>query len=389
MHFATSALQTFLADWNPSTQVSVADLYVFTFATGEVLYYSGFQTPLIAPPPGGSGGMNTSAATASGNVLTFSTGVQSWVQAGQYVLDGTTSGVIPPNTKVMSISTTTITLSNNVTGGGVGSGDLIQFYGVFALGPRFGRSKTKTQIGPQIDELEIEVYVSDTDTLGTASGGTLTWQEALHGRFFDGAYVSLWRAYLTPPNTVIGTITWFYGRVGECQVGRIKNIIRVKSLLDLLTVQMPHRLFQASCTFQFGQPGTGLCGYDRVNGLNALGASTGIGAVPITCQAGSNQNLIMTNFTPSPLSAYNNGTIIGTSGLNNGFSRTIGMLANPDIFFLFPWLFPVVAGTDTFTLLPGCDHTYNTCDTVFNNAFTGGANRYGGFPYIPPPETAI
>jgi hypothetical protein len=384
VRLATVSLQNFLADWNGSTPAAVADLYVFTFQTGEVFYYSGFQTPLIAPPPGGGNG-STSSATASGNVLHFSS-IPSWIQVGQYVQDQTTPGAIPDNTTIISISTVglTVTLSNNVTGGGVGSGDVIAFWGVFPLGPRFGRTKTKTQIGPQIDELEIDVYAGQDDTLGTNSGGTLTWQEALHYRFFDGAYCELQRAFITPPNTVIGTVTWFYGRVGDVQIGRTKNIIRVKSLLDLLTVQMPGRLFQAACGFKFGEPGVGMCGYDRVNGLNALGVSTGIGAVSITCQAGSTQNVIKTTFTPSPLSVYNNGTIIGTSGLNNGFSRTIGMLVNPDIFFLLPWIFPVVAGTDTFQLLPGCDHTFNTCQNTFQNNL-----RYGGMPYIPPPETAI
>jgi hypothetical protein len=34
--------------------------------------------------------------------------------------------------------------------------------------------------------------------------------------------------------------------------------------------------------------------------------------------------------------------------------------------------------------LPGCDRTLATCTNVFNNA----AN-FGGFPFIPTPETAV
>jgi hypothetical protein len=39
---------------------------------------------------------------------------------------------------------------------------------------------------------------------------------------------------------------------------------------------------------------------------------------------------------------------------------------------------------DQFKLLPGCDRTLSTCTNVFNNAI-----HFGGFPYIPTPETAI
>jgi hypothetical protein len=49
---------------------------------------------------------------------------------------------------------------------------------------------------------------------------------------------------------------------------------------------------------------------------------------------------------------------------------------------LKPWLSPVSVG-DMFQLLPGCDHTTQTCQTVLQNIA-----RYGGFPYVPPPESA-
>jgi hypothetical protein len=43
-----------------------------------------------------------------------------------------------------------------------------------------------------------------------------------------------------------------------------------------------------------------------------------------------------------------------------------------------------VAIGDTFRFLPGCDHTAASCQSTFNNL-----SRYGGFPYIPPRETAV
>jgi hypothetical protein len=218
-------------------------------------------------------------------------------------------------------------------------------------------------------------------------GGTLTWQAALQAGLFDGGWCRVWRAYLSSGN-VVGTISRFFGRVGDVEIGRTKTVIHVNSLTDLLTAQMPRRLFQAACTHIFGEPGTGMCGYDRVNGTNAVGAATGIGAQTITCDVTSTQSVIFTDFVPSPSTAYDNGSIIGLSGQNAGYTRTIGQLdssiAPSGVFYLKPWIFPVAAGTDTFQLLPGCDHTLTTCSGTFQNQL-----RFGGFPDIPPPEAAV
>jgi len=70
------------------------------------------------------GPINTSAATASGNTLTFSS-VPAWVYPGLSVTDQTTAGVIPGGTTVSSKTATTVVMSASVTGGGVLNGDAI------------------------------------------------------------------------------------------------------------------------------------------------------------------------------------------------------------------------------------------------------------------------
>jgi len=146
---------------------------------------------------------------------------------------------------------------------------------------------------------------------------------------------------------------------------------------------MPRRLYQASCGWVFGAPG---CDYDRVGGNNADGSSTGIGRVDLVAKTGSDQNHLVYDagaWTPSPADIYDNGTIVMTSGQNNGYMRTAGMVTGGTIYFLKPFIFPVLPEADTFYLLPGCNHTQSRCQD-FNNS-----NRFGGFPYIPPPETAV
>jgi hypothetical protein len=252
----------------------------------------------------------------------------------------------------------------------------------FALGPRFGRSKITTRIGIEPTELQIELHAAADDLVGN-----FPLAEAVRLGLLDGATVELDRLFAPPQpsgsgalDTSLGVLLWFYGRVAECEVGRSAISLRVKSLLNLLALQqMPRRLYQASCGHVFGDA---MCGYDRTAGENAAGAPTGIGAVTIAAQSGSTQAQIVTTFSPSPAAAYDQGTMSCLSGANAGAGRTISSIAGGIVYQLQPWLSSVAVG-DTFQLLPGCDHTTATCNTTFQNLA-----RFGGFPYIPPPEAA-
>lgn len=316
MRPCSAALAAYLA---ANDTVVIADLYTFALASGEVLRYSGWTTPLTIPGTAfPSGSLNYNSAT----------------------------------------------------------------YTSFAFGPRFGRSKVTTKIGVAPTELDIDVLAGAGDLVGS-----FPFAEAVRLGLFDGATVELDRFFAPPPTNgsatldmSLGAIVWFYGRVAETDAGRSRIAIKVKSLMNLLALQqMPRRLYGASCSHVFGDA---MCGYDRTNGKNALGAATGIGAVTIAALPGSTQARIATSFTPSPATAYDQGTITAASGANNGASRTIVRLSGGNISLLQPFLSAVSTG-DQFRLLPGCDHTVATCNATFNNLL-----RYGGFPYIPPPETA-
>ncbi len=76
--------------------------------------YQGIQLPIT---------LSTSAATVAGNVLTFSSTVSTATPGGPAAVNMVVAGVnIPPNTIATAVTATTITLSNNVTGGGVAAG---------------------------------------------------------------------------------------------------------------------------------------------------------------------------------------------------------------------------------------------------------------------------
>ncbi len=248
----------------------------------------------------------------------------------------------------------------------------------FALGPRFGRSKITTKIGVQPAELDIDVIAGANDL-----GGNFAFADAVRLGIFDGAEVELDRLFSPATanaqidTTSLGCLVWFVGRVAETDVGRSKIALKVKSLMNLLALQqMPRRLYGAGCTHIFGDA---MCGYNRVAGLNAIGGS-GPGQVTIAATTTWQDGVIAASAIPA---GYIEGTIKGLAGANAGQIRTIGNVGGDTVYLFKPFLFPVVIG-DTFNILPGCDHTTSTCNGTFGNLL-----RFGGFPYIPPPEFAV
>jgi hypothetical protein len=87
-----------------------------------------------------AGSATTSGSTASGNAtLHFSSGTPSWITAGMTINDATTAAAISAGTTVSSTTGTTVVMSANAAGSGVGSGDTITF-SAFAAGTGTGPS---------------------------------------------------------------------------------------------------------------------------------------------------------------------------------------------------------------------------------------------------------
>jgi uncharacterized phage protein (TIGR02218 family) len=235
----------------------------------------------------------------------------------------------------------------------------------FALGPKFERSKTKVVIGTQVDELEVKVYPEPTDLIGAVPFLEAAWQGQL-----DGALLQLERAFMpTYGDTSPGTVVLFAGRISDMDCSRTGIDIKCRSHLELLNIQMPRRLWQSACTHVFGDA---MCQFNR----SSLQAT-------FSAEVGSTQAQIATALAPSPVNLYIQGTVIGVTGANAGSSRTVANMDGGWVYVKLAYLSPVAVG-DQFRLLPGCDRSLATCANVFNNAI-----HFGGFPYIPTPETAV
>src|SRR6516162_8497841 len=195
----------------------------------------------------------------------------------------------------------------------------------FALGPKFERSKTKVVIGTQVDELEVRIYTEPTDLIG----GVPFLQAAWQGQF-DGALLQLERAFMpTYGDTTPGTVVLFAGRISDIDCSRSGIDMKCRSHLELLNIQMPRRLWQASCTQVLGGP---MCQFDRAS--LALTFSAG---------AGSTQTVI-TN-APTSMTPFTLGTILGLTGANAGESRTIAdFVTGSTVTLKLAFLFAVVGG---------------------------------------------
>lgn len=258
---------------------------------------------------------------------------------------------------------------------------------VFALGPRFERSTTRVVIGIQSDELDVRIYPETADMLGSTPWLAAVWQGQL-----DGATVTLERAFMPSwGDTSPGTVVLFAGRVSDIEASRTVIGLKLRSHLELLNTEMPRRLWQPSCNHNFGDP---MCGYDRVNGNNADGTPTGVGASTFACAEGSTATSLYG--VPSTANPYTLGTVIGVAGANAAQTRTIaGYASGSHLSVKIAFLSPPAIG-DTFRILPGCDRSLATCGGVFKNSrvtpggyVEGNAERFGGFPFVPPPEDAI
>jgi uncharacterized phage protein (TIGR02218 family) len=234
----------------------------------------------------------------------------------------------------------------------------------FVLGPKFERSRTKVVIGTQVDELEVRVYPEPTDLIGDLLFLEAAWQGQ-----FDGALLQLERAFMpTYGDTSSGTVVLFAGRISDIDCSRTGVELKCRSHLELLNIQIPRRLWQASCTHVFGGP---MCHFNRES-------------LSITFSAGAVSTQTVITNAPSSVTPFVLGTIKGVTGSNAGLSRTVAaFVSGGTVTVKLAFLFPVAVG-DQFQLLPGCDRTIATCRNVFNNE----AN-FGGFPFIPTPETAV
>jgi uncharacterized phage protein (TIGR02218 family) len=221
------------------------------------------------------------------------------------------------------------------------------------------------RIGVEVDTLKLQIW-SD---LSNVVESTAVQQAAIAG-FLDEALVLVQRLFTaTWGDWSAGAVTLFKGNVSDMTIDQARIDMDVKSRKELLTIPFPYHVYGPSCRWPLYGSG---CTANPASFVVAGAVAAG-GAL-----------LFTTNLTQVD-QWFDQGYIVFTSGANIGIKRGVRsyLHASGEILLWVPLPFTPSA-SDTFNAYPGCDHTQATCDGKFSNLI-----NFGGFPFVPIPETAV
>ena len=234
--------------------------------------------------------------------------------------------------------------------------------------PGIKRGPIRHARGKEVQTCEITLTSGQTVLLGGVSLPLFA-----HNGGFDGAQVLVEWVPMGPGgwgDTSLGSVVLFQGNVAGVNPTTTTVVLEVKDFKELLINQMPRTVFQSSCSNAFGDANCG-------KSLAGLTVSSSITSGPST-----------TGFTASGLGQatgyFNLGTLTMTSGAASGATRAISTFTSGGVIVLVTPLPAAPSNGDTFTITPGCDKQWTTCNTKYSNP-----TRYRGCPWVPPPETTV
>lgn len=326
MKAASGQLQSFLASASTTPadlSVFSVDLYTFALVNGVVLRWTSGDRVISLPQ-----GTITGTAHASGGTGYAVGDTGSFVGVSidaTYIITGVSGGVVTSynvtntGTKYQIWNSVATIRGGAQPGSGIGFtinvtsvGATLTFIPLSpsALGnPAIKRSKVNSTVGLSVDDLTLEIYAS----AGVIVNGT-QFQSALVRGDFDGATVFSQRLISTSPGDVsMGTITTFAGIVGDItDIGPVSSKLAVKSMTELLNIQMPRNYFQPGCLNTLFDAGCTL----SKSAYNVAGI-VGAGATVITIPS----NLTQPGPIAPPASApsLSSTTILGLNLVSNTF----------------------------------------------------------------------
>ena len=285
--------------------------------------------------------------------------------------------------------------------------------------PKIQRGQRKESIGVEVDSLDVDVFLDDTEYLPAADGGgstpRFTLAEAVLAGLFDGAVVTLRRVVLPLPpvwpieplgisprqlvasgsaaalaafitgggelgqgDTSLGAVTLFGGLITESSVSLSKVSLTVKSALEKLNIGMPRNIYQTGCLNDLGDR---MCKVAVDTGSfagSSFAATVRISATPPGAAQARTTLLVTTSYPtdtalPHPLGYFEWGTAQFTTGTMAGLRIQV---EKPGIPLILTGLTQVSLTTrlprtpvpgDTVILRAGCRKTVTDCTAKFGN----------------------
>lgn len=276
-----------------------------------------------------------------------------------------------PSTQVHAVDLYTITTT---------TGDLLRLSGgdtvvrydskTWALGPLITRGQINATRGLQAKTLTITINPRVTDTSLVFD---VPWMTALMKGLFAGANVYLERLYaksitLGRAGTWLGSVPKFSGSMGIGSITPLGAEFVCKDKLVLLEEPWPIYTYKPSCPYSV---------YDAQCRASKSGRSVNDTVYDVT-DSGMTIGAVTGGFTGN---AFRFGMMTFTTGANAGHARMVKSNGSSTISLVAPFPADPAPG-DAFTLLQGCDKSLDMCVARFNNR-----QHFGGFPFIPSPET--
>ena len=218
-----------------------------------------------------------------------------------------------------------------------------------------------------VDEQSVTLYPNGNPASPSEIDG-VPFLTAVGRGALDGAVLQRDRWFFeSASNTPVGGFPIFYGYTASIdQLSRTQAIVKVKSDLVLLNIQMPRNLYQPNCQYTVYSTG---CGVNK-----AAHATAGVvGASPTR------------SFIPwsSATAQFTLGEVTFETGPNVGLTRSIRTANTSGLTLAYPLPYTPIAG-DQFQAYPGCDRAYAGGCAYFSNQ-----SRFRATPYVPQAEMAL
>jgi uncharacterized phage protein (TIGR02218 family) len=222
----------------------------------------------------------------------------------------------------------------------------------------FTASEVQSSLGLAVDNLSV---------MGALSSASLN-EDDLAAGLFDNAAIEIWRVNWASPEE---RVLLRKGSLGEVRRGKTGFTAEVRGLAHALN-QPVGRVYAHGCDADLGD---GRC-------------TVSVNPVPGTVTAAADSR----RFTASGLASYATGWFTAgklsfTSGANAGRAMEVKrhtLSAGVASFELWQAMSQPIAPGDGFTVTPGCDKQFATCQSKFANAI-----RFRGFPYMLGDDAAL
>lgn len=216
----------------------------------------------------------------------------------------------------------------------------------------YTRSAVRATLGLQPDNLEIEGLL-DSSAIEASDIRAGIWD-----------YASVEIMLVNWSDLSQGTLGLGKGRIGQIRDGRSVFVAELLGLSKHL-MQVVGRLYMPACDADLGDTRCGV----TLASYTVTGTLTSV----------TNNRTFADTSRGEADGYFDGGKITWTSGDNNGLSMEVktSLLAGGAVTLQMPMPFTVIVG-NTYSMSAGCDKTFATCGTKFNNKV-----NFQGFPHVP------